>query len=107
VLTPKGESPLQRSNWQAVSDNKGLVYLWGGCSETWNYTCTFQNTSMFIFDTIQNFWTTQLPLTHPMSQSYYTATLLPDNGTIIYIGGTTTALTFTPIDINQVKGNIF
>jgi len=106
-LNTQGPLPLLRDNWQAVSNNQGQVYLYGGCLPAVNSNCTVNSTTMFIFDILQYSWSTNDQINPPLVQIDYSATML-SSGRIMYIGGAYLGSSgMTPIDITLVKPQIF
>jgi len=103
-LNTQGPFPGKRSDWRAVSDNTGIVYLYGGCYVSSYVNCTIDATAMFIFDTVKYSWTTKIQSNPPAFQAYYSATMLPD-GRIIYIGGAYVLIStgYNAMSINPVR----
>ncbi|RHZ88875.1 hypothetical protein Glove_21g300 [Diversispora epigaea] len=81
---PIEREPIRRRGLQAVIDNKGNMYMFGGYYEFDNYTEYFKD--MIIFNTITFTYSIGSTINRPPSVAGYTATLLP-NGIIVYIGG--------------------
>ncbi|RGB26649.1 hypothetical protein C1646_674627 [Rhizophagus diaphanus] len=84
VTINSGEEPLRRTSMNAVTDNNGKVYLYGGVKEL--VPIQYFNT-MDTFDTVNKIWFSidyDITLT---PRDGYTATYIPDSGVIIYIGG--------------------
>jgi len=96
IPTTKGEIPTRRRNIQAVSDNSGKVYIFGGYNDTTN--TVFNN--MIIFDTNILTWSYGTIIAPPTARDSYTATLL-SNGVIVYIGGLDVAEKV--ININEIN----
>ncbi|RHZ88859.1 hypothetical protein Glove_21g268 [Diversispora epigaea] len=107
TLKNEGE-PIRRRNVQAVIDNKGNMYIFGGGYLFDNYTEFFND--MIIFNTITLTYSNGSTINGPPSMFGYTATLLP-NGIIMYIGGRTAVSTtisiknITMYDVNDDSWN--
>jgi len=82
VQTTTTEGIKSRSFMNAVGDDKGKMYLFGGFEE---YDIFYNNT-MDIFDTINFSWSQGSKLNAPSARYSYSATFLP-NSQILYIGG--------------------
>ncbi|GBC10142.1 hypothetical protein RclHR1_09380002 [Rhizophagus clarus] len=74
-----GGIPARKHDLTGIIDHKGLMYLWGGSTDT-----TLND--MLILDTINFVWEKGGVLGVPTAREYYGATLLADNN-IIYMGG--------------------
>ncbi|RHZ82104.1 hypothetical protein Glove_114g198 [Diversispora epigaea] len=82
-LITEGE-PIRRRDMQAVIDNKGNIYMFGGYNE-FNNTLTFFR-DMIIFNILTYTYSNEKIYNNPPNICGYTATLL-QNGSIVYIGG--------------------
>ena len=98
IPTTKGKIPMRRRGIEAVNDNSGKVYIFGGRND-FATTNTFFN-DMIIFDTNISTWSYGTTINTPTARRVYTATLL-SNGAIAYIGG----LDYEnkTIDINEIN----
>jgi len=76
----KGKMPTTRRGIQAVNDNSGKVYIFGGRTEKIFFS------DMIIFNTNILTWSYGNTFNIPTARDGYTATLL-SNGVIVYIGG--------------------
>ncbi|KAF0538901.1 galactose oxidase [Gigaspora margarita] len=73
-----------RNEIQAVIDNNGKIFIFGGTNYD-NLTTLFYN-DMNILDTTNMTWSTPIQSQSVLTYLDYTATLLP-NGLIVYVGG--------------------
>ncbi|KAF0549466.1 galactose oxidase [Gigaspora margarita] len=91
-----------RNEIQAVIDNNGKIFVFGGINHgnDDNITTTAYN-DMNIFDSNTIIWSTQTQSQSVLVNVAYTATLLP-SGLIVYIGGLGTTTT-NLINISQVR----
>src|ERR1051325_2720613 len=72
--------------WVAVTNND-KIYIFGGGLQEGKFPEGYYNSEMDIFDTINKFWT--ISTSGLIGRDGHTATLLPDTGEIVYIGGIT------------------
>jgi len=101
----KGTEPIRRRENQAVADDAGNIYMFGGLADSVVGSSTFQVfNDMVILNANDLTWSAGSTLNAPLRRRDYTATLLPD-GRIVYIGGREmTADNVTRVvDINQIN----
>ncbi len=105
IPTIVGKEPKRRRNIQAVTDDFGKIYVFGGVidSETGSEINQYFN-DMIILNTNDLTWSYGPIINAPSRRYGYTATLLSD-GTIIYIGGyeLTVDNIEREVDINQIS----
>ncbi len=94
--TTTGIEPPRRNNIQAVIDENGKMYLFGGSDLRTTYN------SMDILDTINLIWSKGNDIGAPSPRVFYSATLLAD-GNILYIGGQTDPQTGTYVPLSSVS----
>ncbi|RIB14812.1 hypothetical protein C2G38_2094855 [Gigaspora rosea] len=94
-----------RSDIQAVVDNNGKIFIFGGTnyiSSTKTPTFNIYN-DMNTLDITTMTWSTQIQSQSALTYFAYTATLLP-NGLIVYIGGNSGSSTNTSLsDMAQIQ----
>src|SRR6185369_9611641 len=81
-------APIRRRETKIVMDNSGRIYIFAGLSDTAtgsNITTWYND--MTIFDSKKFIWTRIDPSGPPSLRADFTATYLPKNGLIVYIGG--------------------
>ena len=81
-------APTRRREMKVVMDDLGKMYVFGGGSDpyTGSIIITWYN-DMSIFDSNQLTWTQTNPTNLPPKRADFTATYLPKNKLIVYIGG--------------------
>ena len=81
-------APARRREMKVVMDDLGKMYVFGGISDQYNGSnSTIIYNDMTIFDSNQLTWTQTSPINPPMARVDFTATYLPKNKLIVYIGG--------------------
>ena len=81
-------APARRREMKVVMDDLGKMYVFGGGADSTtgsNITMTFNDTTIFNSNLLT--WTTANPPNLPTGRVDFTATYLPKNKLIIYIGG--------------------
>ncbi|KAF0549467.1 galactose oxidase [Gigaspora margarita] len=90
-----------RQSMQAVIDNYGEIFVFGGANYN-NSTILFYN-DMNMLDITHMTWSTQAQSQSVLTYIDYTATLLP-NGLIVYIGGRSgSSSNISPTDLAQIQ----
>ena len=101
----KGKEPERRRNMRAITDNSGMIYLFGGDTSNLTGSTIFKAfNDLIIINTNDLTWSYSPAFNAPTRRYLYSATLL-SSGTIVYIGGRefTDDGTSREVDINQIN----
>ena len=94
-------APTRRREQKTVMDDLGRMFVFGGISDTvTGFNITTWYNDMTIFDSKKFIWTRINPSGPPTLRADFTATYLPKNGLIIYIGGRLSDT--SDVNINEV-----
>ncbi|CAG8442426.1 3648_t:CDS:10 [Acaulospora colombiana] len=85
--TISGVSPLRRRETDAVIDTKGMMYIFGGYTDSFtDYPVSKYFNDLVILDTINWIWSYGSNVNAPSPRRAFSATIL-SSGVIVYIGG--------------------
>ena len=94
-------APTRRREMKVVMDDLGKMYVFGGGSDpATGSNITIPHNDMTIFDSNQLTWTQTSPTNPPTARIDFTATYLPKNKLIVYIGGRLVGI--SDVNINEV-----